>query len=87
LAKFSPEGQKEKPRRKDRFIPLPEDLVQKIRVRMEERNAQSHDLVFPNGNGKANGHFLRELKSIAENAGVEDAQLHRFRKTYADTLH
>jgi len=54
---------------------------------MEERNAQSHDLVFPNGNGKANGHFLRELKSIAENAGVEDAQLHRFRKTYADTLH
>jgi integrase len=54
---------------------------------MTERTAESHDLVFPNGNGKADGHFLRRLKAIANRAGVEGAELHRFRKTYADTLH
>jgi Phage integrase family len=54
---------------------------------MRERNAQPHDLVFPNGNGKPDGHFLRKLKAIAKKAGVEGAELHRFRKTYADTLH
>jgi integrase len=43
--------------------------------------------VFANGNGKPDGHFLRKLKAIAKTAGVEGAELHRFRKTYADTLH
>lgn len=51
------------------------------------RKAQQHDLVFPNGEGKPDGHFLRKLKSIAKKAGVEGAELHRYRKTYADTLH
>ena len=54
---------------------------------MRERNAQPHDLVFPNGTGKPDGHFLRKLKTIAKKAGVEGAELHRFRKTYPDTLH
>lgn len=27
------------------------------------------------------------MKAIAKKAQVEDAELHRFRKTYADTLH
>ena len=54
---------------------------------MRERNAQPQDLVFPNGEGKPDGHFLRKLKAIAKKAGVEGAELHRFRKTYADTLH
>ena len=31
--------------------------------------------------------FLRKLKAIAKKASVEGAELHRFRKTYADTLH
>jgi hypothetical protein len=47
---------------------------------MRERNAQPHDLVFPNGNGKPDGHFLRKLKAIAKKAGVEGAELHRFRR-------
>jgi hypothetical protein len=38
---------------------------------MRQRNAQPHDLVFANGNGKPDGHFLRKLKAIAKNAGVE----------------
>jgi integrase len=54
---------------------------------MRQRNAQPHDLVFPNGEGKPDGHFLRKLKAIAKKAGVDGAELHRFRKTYADTLH
>jgi integrase len=29
---------------------------------------------------------LHELKAIAKKGGVEGAELHRFRKTYADTL-
>jgi integrase len=48
---------------------------------------QPHDLVFPNGNGNPDGHFLRKLTAIAKKAGVEVAKLHRFRKTYADALH
>ncbi len=54
---------------------------------MRERNAQPHDLVFPNGEGKPDGHFLPKLKAIAKTAGAKGADLHRFRKTYADTMH
>src|ERR1700757_3352234 len=72
---------------KDKFILIPAKLVWKIKERMRHRNAQPHDLVFPNGEGKPDGHFLRKLKAIAKKAGVEGAELHRFRKTYADTLH
>ena len=39
-----------------------------------------HDLVFPNRKGKPDGHFLRKFKAIAEEAGVEGAELHRFRE-------
>jgi integrase len=43
-------------------------------------------LIFPNTIGGVEGHFLRKLQAIAERAGVAEAELHRFRKTYADTL-
>jgi len=85
--KFRLKGKSKKKSAKDRFIPIPAKLVGKIKDRMRQRNAQPHDLVFPNGQGKPDGHFLRKLKAIAKKAGVEDAELHRFRKTYADTLH
>ncbi len=51
---------------------------------MRERNAQPHELVFPNGQSKPDGPFLRKLKAVATKAGIEDAEFHRFRKTYAD---
>jgi integrase len=54
---------------------------------MRKHHAQPLDLMFPNGKGKPDGHFLRRLKAIAKQAGVEGAELHRFRKTYGDTLH
>ncbi len=31
-------------------------------------------------------HLLRKLQAIAERAGVTEPELHRFRKSYADTL-
>ena len=87
LAHFRLKGKKKKKSAKDRFIPIPAKLVWKIKDRMRGRNAQPHDLVFPNGNGRPDGHFLRKLKAIANKAGVDGAELHRYRKTYADTLH
>lgn len=36
---------------------------------------------------KADGHFPRKLKAIAKKVAAEGAELYRFRKTYADTLH
>ena len=85
--KFRLKGKSKKKSARDRFIPIPAKLVWKIKERMIERNAQPRDLVFPNGERKPDGHFLRKLKAIAKKAGVEGAELHRFRKTYADTLH
>jgi integrase len=85
--KFRLKGKSKKKSAKDRFIPIPAKLVWKIKARMRERNVQPHDLVFPNGEGKPDGQFLRKLKAIAKKADIEAAELHRFRKTYADTLH
>jgi integrase len=59
--KFRLKGKSKKKSAKDRFIPIPAKLVWKIKDRMRERNAQRHDLVFPNGEGKPDGHFLRKL--------------------------
>ena len=78
--RFRLKGKSKKRCAKDRFIPIPAKLVWKIKERMRQRNAQSNDLVFPNGNGKPDGHFLRTLKAIAKKTGIEGAELHRFRK-------
>jgi integrase len=82
---FRLKGKSKRKSAKDRFIPIPAKLVWKIKERMRERHAQPHDLVFPNSEGKPD--VVRKLKAVAKNAGVEAAELHRFRKTYADTLH
>lgn len=84
---FRLKGKKKKKSAKDRFIPVPAKLLWKIKDRMTQRNAEPHDLLFPSTKGNPDGHFLRRLKAIAKKAGVNDADLHRFRKTYADTLH
>jgi integrase len=60
--KFRLKGKSKKKSAKDRFIPIPAKLVWKIKDRMRQRNAQPHDLMFPNGQGKPDGHFLRKLK-------------------------
>lgn len=71
---------------KGRKLPIPTALMDKLRDRMVAKGAKPGDLIFPNGEGNPEGHFLRKLRIIAERACVADAELHRFRKTYADTL-
>jgi integrase len=63
---FRLKGKKKNKSAKDRFIPIPANLMRKIKNRMIQRDAQPHDLVFPNGTGKVEGHFLRKLKGIAK---------------------
>ena len=48
------------------------------------------DLVFPNGRGGIENHFLRRCESIAKRAGLptwQDFDLHRWRKTGATRHH
>jgi integrase len=71
---------------KGRKLPVPTALMEKLRDRMIAKAAKPSDLIFPNTIGGVEGHFLRKLHAIAEHAGVVEPELHRFRKTYADTL-
>ena len=69
-----------------RKLPVPTALKEKLRDRMIAQAAKPSDLIFPNTIGGVEGHFLRKLQTIAERAGVVEPELHRFRKSYADTL-
>ena len=55
---------------KDRFVPIPPTLMLKLKERMKTRRAHARDLVFPNSEGRPQGHFLRMLKDIAYRAGL-----------------
>jgi integrase/recombinase XerD len=69
--------------REMREIPLPAELVKRLKARERTSN-----LIFPK-NGKPNGHMLRTLKAIAKRAGIDPrvCGLHVFRKTFATRLH
>jgi integrase/recombinase XerD len=69
--------------REMREVPLPAELVKRLKARERTGN-----LIFPK-NGKPNGHMLRTLKSLAKRAGVDPkiCGLHVFRKTFATRLH
>jgi integrase len=71
---------------KGRRLPVPTALMDKLRDRMIAKAAKPSDLIFPNTIGGVEGHFLRKLQAFAERAGVVGPELHRFRKSYADTL-
>jgi integrase len=60
-----------------RSIPLGDTLVADL------KNHCSSGLLFPNGQGRPEGHFLQIIKAIAKRAGVADACNHRFRDTFA----
>ena len=55
---------------KDRFVPVPPGLMSKLKARMKSKRAHVRDLVFPNSEGRPEGHFLRRLKIIAHRAGL-----------------
>jgi len=54
--------------RKERSVLIPVDLVQMLRERQKEHPGD--DLIFPNGQGDVEGHFLRILKKRALVAGL-----------------
>jgi integrase/recombinase XerD len=55
---------------KDRFVPIPPTLMLKLKERMKAKRAHARDLVFPNSEGRPQGHFLRILKDLAYRAGL-----------------
>jgi integrase len=69
----------------EREIPLPDFLVAALKKRML---ATKGNLIFPQSEGKPDGHMLRKLKYLAKRAGLHgEFKLHKFRKTYATLQH
>ena len=69
--------------REMREIPLPTELVKRLKAREHTSN-----LIFAK-NSKPNGHMLPTLKAMAKRASVDPkvCGLHVFRKTFATRLH
>lgn len=72
---------------KGRKVPIPTALMTALRKHCAGKHAR--DLVFPNSEGRPEGHFLRKCQAIANRAGLKGADwgLHRFRKTGATRHH
>jgi integrase len=67
-----------------RDIPIPADLLATLKA-WRTQNPKTK-LVLGTSNDLPNTKFLPMLKVIATRAGVADAELHSFRRTYATTL-
>jgi len=69
----------------EREIPLPDFLVKALKERLLHSTGK---LIFPTPSGKPNGHMLRQLKALAERAGLPGKfELHKFRKSFATLQH
>jgi integrase/recombinase XerD len=53
--------------KQERSVPVPDTLIDSLK---ERRLHSTSTLVFPGPGGKANGHFLRQLKGLALRAGM-----------------
>ena len=85
---FRLKGKRSGQAKKGRKVPVPTLFM----ARMKEYCAGKgpRDLLFPNGIGGVEYHFLRRCKNIAERAGLsnwDDFDLHRWRKTGATRHH
>ena len=67
-----------------RDIPLPAELAKMLKA-WRKANPKTK-LVLGTSNDRPNTKYLLALKSIAKNAGISGATLHRFRRTYCTTL-
>jgi integrase/recombinase XerD len=66
---------------KEREIPIPDHLVEAL---LERKKTATSKLIFPAPCGRPNGHMLRNLLAIVEEAQLEGHwDLHKWRKTYA----
>jgi integrase len=84
--RFRLKGKRSGQAARGRKVPMPRQFMDKLKVLCEGK--QPHDLLFPNGHGGIEGHFLAMCQRIAKRAGLEpkDFGLHKFRKTGA-TMH
>jgi integrase len=72
--------------REDRFVPIPPEVMAKLKAARDD--AKPGDLIFPNDQGKPQGHFLRLLQNAVKDAGIGGKwELHKFRKTFASMHH
>ncbi len=73
---------------KGRKVPLPTLFMERMKAFCAGK--KSRDLIFTNGLGTVEYHFLRKCKKIAKRAGLENWEewdLHRWRKTGATRHH
>jgi integrase len=65
----------------EREIPIPTHLVEALR---ERKKSATSKLIFPTPSNKPDGHMLRHLQMIVEEAELSGHwELHKWRKTYA----
>ena len=70
----------------DRYVPLPASLVAKLKA--HKGSSKPGDLIFPNKDGRPQGHFLRMLQETAAEAKLDGHwELHKFRKAFASLHH
>lgn len=67
-------------------IPVPHEFIERMKARRERYPKTT--LIFPNADGRPNGHFLRMLQGLAKRSGLNgEWGLHKFRKTFASLHH
>jgi len=85
---FRLKGKRSGQAKKGRKVPIPAIFMARMKVFCAGKGPRQ--LLFPNGLGRVEFHFLRKCKSIARRAGIEnwkDFDLHRWRKTGATKRH
>lgn len=85
---FRLKGKRSGQAKKGRKVPMPTVFMVALKKHCEGKAPR--DLVFPNGEGGVQNHFLRLCKKIAKHAGLtnwEEWDLHRWRKTGATRHH
>lgn len=84
---FRLKGKRSGQSKKGRKVPIPTLFM--TRMKKYCAGKKSRDLLFPNGIGGVEYHFLRRCEKIAKRAGLdsEDFDLHRWRKTGATRHH
>lgn len=67
---------------KERTIPVPEALIEKLKRMLVERGKGG--LLFPTREGLPQRHFLEMAKAVAQRAGLDENEvwLHKFRSTF-----
>lgn len=84
---FRLKGKRSGQAKKGRKVPLPSLFMARMKKFCETKGTR--DLLFPNGIGGVEKHYLRRCLKIAKRAGlnVEEFDLHRWRKTGATRHH